>query len=167
MWVALCPSISLSSSLTYSIYDNIRNFLIVVHLTRLLATVPTAAAHTDTTKSPSVASLFFDSYDNNPKDGVISDAEFHKAAYRYDLNVDGNITRYEFAKLYQARLGTSQHQGEEAFDAVDLNHDGTFDDNEITAVYKVFDANGDGQITPEEFLVGFSHLFSGHVTTSG
>ncbi|KAL3871338.1 hypothetical protein ACJMK2_039345, partial [Sinanodonta woodiana] len=54
---------------------------------------------------------------------------------------DGTITRSEFVNVYHARLGTSQHQAEGTFDAIDLNHDGTFDDKEITAVYKVFDAN--------------------------
>ncbi|KAK3593388.1 hypothetical protein CHS0354_021962 [Potamilus streckersoni] len=116
----------------------------------------------DVTTAISPVSLFFTGYDTNPKDGVISNPEFHKAAYTYDTDGDRTITKLEFVTLYSTRLGVSEHQAEVTFNAIDINQDGTFDDKEISAIYNVFDGNGDGQMTPEEFLAGFTRFSTGH-----
>ncbi|KAK3593387.1 hypothetical protein CHS0354_021961 [Potamilus streckersoni] len=121
------------------------------------------AATTDSTATTALpGSMLFNTVDVHPKDGVISNAEFHKAAYIYDLDGNGTITETEFVSKYQSALDVSQSQAVASFAAIDFNRDGVFDDKEISAVFNIFDVNLDGQITLTEFQTGFAHIASGH-----
>jgi Ca2+-binding EF-hand superfamily protein len=75
-----------------------------------------------------------------------------------DTDGDGRVSRAEFAALASMRAGKAGRDPERLFDAMDSNHDGYLDKDEIRSVlekrFRRMDLNGDGILTPEERMAG-------------
>ncbi len=75
-----------------------------------------------------------------------------------DTDGDGRVSRAEFAALASMRAGKAARDPERLFDAMDSNHDGYLDKDEIRSVlekrFRRMDLNGDGILTPEERMAG-------------
>jgi Ca2+-binding EF-hand superfamily protein len=71
-----------------------------------------------------------------------------------DTDGDGKVSRAEFVALASTRPGTGGRDPSRMFDAMDTNHDGYLDKDEIRAAlekrFHRMDLNGDGILTPDE-----------------
>ena len=71
-----------------------------------------------------------------------------------DTDGDGKVSRAEMAALANMGARKGEHDPERRFDAMDTNHDGYLDKNEIRAAlekrFHRMDLNGDGLLTPDE-----------------
>lgn len=82
------------------------------------------------------------------EDGVLTGNEIgRKMAKRYDKNKDGKVDKAEFEAGRRADF--LKHLKKK-----DVNNDGVLSGNELTARVRKRDANGDGQVTAEEYLQG-------------
>lgn len=75
-----------------------------------------------------------------------------------DTDGDGRISRAEMAALATMGAGKGGQDPSRRFDAMDTNHDGYLDKDEIRAAFEKrfhrMDLNGDGILTPEERMAG-------------
>ena len=82
-----------------------------------------------------------------------------------DTDGDGRISRAEMAAVAGMSRGNGANRGghdpERRFDAMDTNHDGYLDKDEIRIAleqrFHRMDLNGDGILTPEERMAGRAH----------
>jgi hypothetical protein len=77
-----------------------------------------------------------------------------------DTDGDGRISRAEMAALAAKGPNKGRHDPEHRFDAMDTNHDGYLDKDEIRSAlekrFRRMDLNGDGVLTPDERMAGRS-----------
>ncbi|XP_048777475.1 calcium-binding protein LPS1-alpha-like [Ostrea edulis] len=83
--------------------------------------------------------------------GMISEPELEDVYHGFDTNGDGHVTKTEFVTLWQSITHQNQEHAEAFFYLADLNDDNIIDDKDLNPLYNVFDTDGDGQVTANEF----------------
>ncbi len=78
-----------------------------------------------------------------------------------DTDGDGRVSRAEWTAMTSMATSKGGHDRSRQFDAIDANHDGYLDKDEIRlALEKRFhklDINGDGSLTPDERMAAHMH----------
>gem|GEM_PF-3026522 len=82
-----------------------------------------------------------------------------------DRNRDGRVSRQEYLRFFDAVSGTRRQYFEYEFRKYDRNRDGYLTREELTAPvrpedeFRAMDADGDGRLSPKEFLFGGREFF--------
>uniref|UniRef100_A0A194ANK5 Putative insoluble matrix shell protein 5-like protein n=1 Tax=Pinctada fucata TaxID=50426 RepID=A0A194ANK5_PINFU len=82
---------------------------------------------------------------------MISEPELEDVYHGFDLNNDGHVTKAEFVGLWTSLTHQNQEHAEAYFYLADLNDDNIIDEHDLNPLYNVFDLDGDGSVTAQEF----------------
>ncbi|XP_062601556.1 visinin-like protein 1 [Saccostrea cucullata] len=83
--------------------------------------------------------------------GIISEPELEDVYHGFDTDGNGQVTKTEFVSLWQSITHQNQEHAEAFFYLADLNDDNIIDAKDLNPMYNVFDTDGDGQVTANEF----------------
>ncbi|XP_064616670.1 uncharacterized protein LOC135480697 [Liolophura sinensis] len=91
-------------------------------------------------------------------DHIISKSELQTIWHGFDKNGDKRVTQAEFAPYWSEITGHSQEIAVAYFLLADLNDDGVIDQSDLDALYKLFDRDGNGQVSAEEFSLTWQKI---------
>ncbi|KAK7111012.1 uncharacterized protein [Littorina saxatilis] len=102
------------------------------------------------------------------KDGnhFITMDEFTQVAQGFDINKDGQVSKQEFVTAFEsatvgAQSPSANHQAAETlYAAVDTGSAGTVPLAQMSKLFQLFDADGDGQVSNLEFLEEWRKIHS-------
>lgn len=84
-------------------------------------------------------------------DGMITQSELEDVYHGFDTDKNGKVSQTEFVTLWRAITGETEEQANAFFYLADINDDNIVDQHDLAPLYQVFDLDGDGQVTANEF----------------
>ncbi|KAL3871331.1 hypothetical protein ACJMK2_039338 [Sinanodonta woodiana] len=84
-------------------------------------------------------------------DGQITAPELDDVFHGFDQNGDGSVNETEFTGLWVLLTKQPMELAVAFFHLADLTDDAVIDNRDLRPLYHVFDLNGDGSVTPNEF----------------
>merc|ERR1712141_281484 len=93
----------------------------------------------------------FRAYATGDGDGTMELAEFTKYWNHFDVNGDGNITKFEFDYTWKEEDLGDEDRAPYFFLEMDRVPDEVLTDEDFAHMFHIFDENGNGHITKDEF----------------